>query len=346
MAPMHCVLLFVLLHLTGREIRFDLGRLEGYRNFCNKLWNAARYVLMNTENFAADLNDKECEYSFADRWIMSRLNKIIPTVRNHLDTYRFDLAAQWLYDFTWNEFCDWYLEFSKLTLNNPDSTEKEKRGTRYTLITTLESLLRLIHPFMPFITEEIWQRVKKLAGKKGGTIQLELYPVSDKTKKNDEVEIVMAYLQILIVQIRRVRDEMNIAPAKLISLILDKGDDLDMERINKHQTFLKKFAKLDSIHWLAPNEELPPSKPIPLGNLNLYIPYSGLIDVAAETTRLQKEIAKLETELERSENKLTNENYVAKAPAEVVAKERERVAEIQNILENYKEQLSQLHKTV
>lgn len=337
---------FCALATTGRDIRFDLGRVEGNRNFCNKLWNAARFVLMNTESHAADLSNNEFELSLADQWIISRLQNTIKKVNEYFSQYRFDLLAQEIYEFTWNNYCDWYLELAKLVLNNPSATDKQLRGTRITLVSALETLLRLMHPLMPFITEEIWQRIKSVSGKTGGTIQKEAYPVTDESKINQEMENEIAWLQQFIICIRNIRGEMNVAPGKLIPLLIADGTDNDKSLLLKHRSLIQQFAKLESITILKTDEKIPPTASAMLGKLRILIPLAGLIDVAAETARLQKEIAKLNTELERSQAKLANENYVAKAPAEVVAKEKSRVAEIQNTLTNYQQQLAQLCKTI
>ena len=189
----------------GREIRFDLGRLEGYRNFCNKLWNAARYVMMNTENQDTGTDNKDMTLSLPDRWILSRLQTTIKDVHEAFATYRFDLIAQAIYEFTWNEFCDWYLELSKPILLAEASTPAELRGTRHTLVTVLETLLRLMHPLMPFITEEIWQRVSQLAGVTGDTIMLQPYPVMDASLQNADVDAELDWVKSVIVAVRTVR---------------------------------------------------------------------------------------------------------------------------------------------
>ncbi len=333
---------FCALATNGRDIRFDLGRVEGYRNFCNKLWNAARFVLMNTEQHANEIsanNASSYEYSVSDKWIMSRLQNTITQIRNYFHDYRFDLLAQALYEFTWNDYCDWYLELSKFTLNNPTATQAAQNGTRFTLITVLETLLRLMHPLMPFITEEIWQRVKSLARITGDTLQLQRYPTTDATLINADIEKEIAWLQQFIISIRNIRGEMNIAPGKLLNVVLSHGSDIDKQRMQKHEHLIKQQGKLVEINWLGKQETLPASATAVLGELQISIPLAGLIDVTAECARLEKEIAKLQNELTRSETKLTNENYVAKAPAEVVQKERDRVVEMRIAIERFTQQL-------
>lgn len=338
---------FCALATNGRDIRFDMGRVEGYRNFCNKLWNAARFVLMNTEQHANDINAIKAnsfEYSICDQWILSRLQNTIAQVRNYFHEYRFDLLAQALYEFTWHDYCDWYLELAKFTLNDPNSSKAALCGTRYTLITVLETLLRLIHPLMPFITEEIWQRVKSLASINGETIQLQHYPTAQTELVHLEIEKEITWLQQLIISIRNIRGEMNIAPGKLLKVVLSHGSQLDKQRVQSHDQLIKQQAKLESITWLGANESLPASATAVLGELQISIPLAGLIDIAAESTRLQKEIAKLQTELIRSETKLANDNYVAKAPKEVVQKERDRVADLRIAIERFQQQLLELKK--
>ncbi len=339
---------FCALATNGRDIRFDMGRVEGYRNFCNKIWNAARFVLMNTEHHADELahaTTDSFEYSLPDKWIMSRLQNTISQIRQHFQDYRFDLLAQVIYEFTWNDYCDWYLELAKNSLNNPNSSNAQLLGTRFTLINVLETLLRLIHPVMPFISEEIWQRVKSLAGMSGDTIQLQHYPITNTHLINIEIEKEIAWLQQFIISIRNIRGEMNIAPGRLLNVILSHGTEIDKQRVQSHEHLLKQQAKLQSLLWLSHDESASAAATAVLGELQLSIPMAGLIDVAAETTRLHKEITKLQTELTRSESKLANENYVSKAPAEVVNKEREKVAEMRLSLERFEQQLQLLQKS-
>ncbi len=335
---------FCALATNGRDIRFDMGRIEGYRNFCNKIWNASRFVLMNTEQYADELAHAATdsfEYSLPDKWIISRLQNTISQIRQHFQDYRFDLLAQVIYEFTWNDYCDWYLELTKNILNNPSSTKAQLLGTRFTLINVLETLLRLIHPIMPFITEEIWQRVKSLAGISGDTIQMQHYPINNTNLINPEIEKEIAWLQQFIIAIRNIRGEMNIAPGKLLNVILSHGTELDKQRTQSHEHLLKQQARLQTLAWATAHEQGAAATAV-LGELQISIPMAGLIDVAAETARLQKEITKLQAELDRSENKLANENYVAKAPVEVVNKERERVAELRLSIDRFQEQLIKL----
>jgi valyl-tRNA synthetase len=325
---------------TGRDIRFDLGRIEGYRNFCNKLWNAARYVLMNTEGHLD--TPLTAELSLADHWILSRLQQTIATATEHFANYRFDLLAQTLYEFTWNEYCDWYLEFSKPILVGENSSPAQQYGTRQTLVTVLEAILRLLHPLMPFITEEIWQRVGQLAGKSGVTIMLQPYPLVDKHKINTGAETDIEWLKKVILSVRQIRSEMNIAPRKPLPILLKNGNAADRQRVERNEVFLQTLAKLESIQWLADTETPPPAATALIDQLELFIPLAGLIDKNAELARLEKEFAKLEKELTRTQSKLNNPDYVAKAPAAVVDKEKVALNELTVAMEKVRVQKEKL----
>lgn len=332
---------FAALASTGRDIKFDLNRIEGYRNFCNKLWNAARYVLMNTEEQEIGLG-QEVELSLPDRWITSRLQVVSAQVQNSIENYRFDHAAQTIYEFTWNEYCDWYLELSKPILYSDDSSAAALRGTRQTLLLVLEGILRLAHPVIPFITEEIWQRIAPLAGIEGDTIMLQPYPESNQDKIDqqaiDDIEWVMA----CILGVRKIRSGMNILPSKPLPILLQNSSADDAARLDSNRDFLMTLAKLESVTILSEGDEIPESATALVGEMKLLIPMAGLIDKAAELARLTKEIAKLEKDLERVSGKLANPNYVEKAPAAVVEKEKAKQAEIQSSLEKLKEQLTRI----
>jgi valyl-tRNA synthetase len=336
---------FCALASTGRDIRFDLGRVEGYRNFCNKIWNAARYVLMNTEGEqqAIPLQAPTTELKLADRWIRSRLQQTIQQTHHYFSTYRFDLLAQTLYEFTWNTYCDWYLELSKPILTNPDA---EQHGTRYTLVYTLETLLRLMHPCMPYITEEIWQRVAPLLnmglGNTGKTIMLQPYPIYNVDWIDNDAEQEIAWLQAIILGIRNIRGEMNISPGKRLSVLLRNSTPEDQQRLERNQAYLASLAKLDSIRCLAIDETAPPAATALAGQIEILIPLAGLIDVKAEQARLNKEIEKLNQELHRTQQKLENPSYTNKAPADVVNKDRQRVLEIQGAVAQLGEQLERI----
>lgn len=326
----------------GREIRFDIARLEGYRNFCNKIWNASRYVFMNTEDKDTGLNNSPKTLSTADQWILSKLQQTIQAAHAALAQYRFDLLAQCLYEFIWNEFCDWYLELSKPILLSTASTEQELRGTRYTLIQVLETILRLMHPVMPFITEEIWQRAAPLAGKSGDTIMHQPYPRVDESLKNEKIEAELTWVKEVVVSIRTIRSEMNISPAKVIPVLFTKGNKTDQERTERFKLLIQTLAKLASIQWLPQGDQAPQSATALVGDLEILIPMADLIDVKEESERLNKELIKLQKEIDRIDAKLQNPSFVDKAPEEVVAKEREKLNELTQTTKKIKTQLEQI----
>ena len=332
---------FASLASTGRDIRFDLARTEGYRNFCNKLWNAARYVLMNTENQDNGLSGQMCQYSQADRWIVSRLNQVIEQVESDIRHYRLDLVAQAIYEFTWNEYCDWYLELAKVSLQSDN--EALQRGTRKTLLEVLEKILRIAHPLIPFITEEIWQRVAPLAGAVGDTIMLQAYPECDQEKINPAAVEEIQWVMDFILGIRRIRGEMNIAPGKPLSVLLKNGSDKDRPFLENSQQYLMKLGRLESIDWLEQNAEEPESAIALVGELRILIPMAGLIDKNAELARLDKEIQKLQKELPRIEGKLNNPKFIDKAPQEVIDKEKEKLNRLMSNLKNLKQQREKIN---
>ena len=308
---------------TGRDINWDMKRLEGYRNFCNKLWNASRFVLMNTEGQDCGFNGGEMTLSLADRWILAEFNQTIKAYREALDSFRFDIAAGILYEFTWNQFCDWYLELTKPVMNG--GTEAELRGTRHTLVTVLEGLLRLAHPIIPFITETIWQRVKVLCGITADTIMLQPFPQYDASQVDEAALADTEWLKQAIVAVRNIRAEMNIAPGKPLELLL-RGCSADAERrVNENRGFLQTLARLESITVLPADDKGPVSVTKIVDGAELLIPMAGLINKEDELARLAKEVAKIEGEISRIENKLANEGFVARAPEAVIAKEREKL---------------------
>ncbi len=331
---------FASLASTGRDIRFDLARTEGYRNFCNKLWNAARYVLMNTEEFDNGFSGAPVSYTQVDLWITSRLHQVIATTSHAIDNYRFDLAAQAIYEFTWNEYCDWYLELAKISLQSED--ENLQRGTRHTLVTVLETILRLAHPIMPFITEEIWQRVAPLAGITAETIMLQAYPISDDAQiKLDAIEETN-WVMNFILGVRRIRGEMNIAPGKPLPILLQHGSANDQQCLANNFAYLKKLGRLEEITWLDASESAPESAIALVGELNILIPMAGLIDKEAELTRLDKEIQKISNDLPRVEGKLSNPTFIDKAPADVIDKEKAKLADLRSTLNNLEQQKTKI----
>jgi valyl-tRNA synthetase len=312
---------------TGRDINWDMKRLEGYRNFCNKLWNASRFVLMNTEEHDCGFNGGEMQLSLADRWILAEFNRTVKAYREALDTYRFDIAAGILYEFTWNQFCDWYLELAKPIVSN--GSEAEQRGTRNTLITVLEALLRLAHPIIPFITETIWQRVKTLTGETADTIMLQPFPTYDTALEDQQALNDLEWIKQAITAVRNIRAEMNIAPSKMLEVLLRNASADAQRRVQENQSFIEKLARLESITLLPAGDKGPVSVTKLVEGAELLIPMAGFIDKDAEIARLTKEMGKLDAEIASIEGKLSNEGFVARAPEAVVAKERERLAACQ-----------------
>ncbi len=325
---------------TGRDINWDMKRLEGYRNFCNKIWNAARYVLMNTEGEDCGQNDTRVQLSLADKWIISRLQQAEAAVNKHVSEFRLDLASQALYDFIWNEYCDWYLELSKPVLNNEHSSAELKRGTRRTLVRVLEAVLRMAHPFIPFITEEIWQRIAPLAGQSGETIMTQAYPEADEAKIDQLALGDVEWLKGVIIAIRNIRGEMDIAPGKPIPVLLNNGNTDDQRRFNENASYIRSLAKLEQIEWLQGDAPMCATQLV--GNMEVLVPMAGLIDIDAEVARLNKEIDKVDKEIKRLSGKLGNDKFVSNAPEDVVAKEQEKLANARSSFEKLNEQVSKI----
>ncbi|MFP5425663.1 MAG: valine--tRNA ligase [Gammaproteobacteria bacterium] len=327
---------FCSLASTGRDIKFDMGRVEGYRNFCNKIWNAARYVLDKGEDCGQ--NGEAYELSLADRWIISQLQRTEAEVTRQLEQFRFDLASQALYEFIWNQYCDWYLELSKPVLWDENAPVERARGTRRTLVRVLEVALRLAHPFMPFITEEIWQRIAPLAGIDGKTIMLQPWPVANDSRIDVAAEGDIEWLQQLMVGLRNIRAEMNIGPGKPLPLFLKNANADDQRRLQENEALLKKLAKVESFTVLGEQDEAPLSATALVGDLQVLVPMAGLIDKDAELARLNKEIQRLQGEVQRVGGKLSNAAFVDKAPPAVIDKERAKLAEAEQALANFTEQ--------
>ncbi|MCS5566202.1 MAG: valine--tRNA ligase [Methylococcales bacterium] len=331
---------FASLASTGRDVRFDLGRIEGYRNFCNKLWNAARFVLMNTEHQDCGLDGGNLSYSLADHWIQSRLQTVGQSMIDSINAYRLDLAAQQIYDFLWNEYCDWYLEFAKINLQHADKASV--RGTRETLVQVLENVLRLLHPLMPFITEEIWQRIAPLAGIEGKTIVVEPYPVPNHERVDADSIAEVEWIMAVILGLRRIRGEMNISPGKPVPVLLENTNPLDRERLERNNETLQKLGRIESLHLLGSGEQAPDSAIALVDQMKVLIPMSGLIDKEAELDRIAKETEKLKKALPRIEGKLNNPGFLAKAPDQVVEKEKARLKQLQVALANLEQQYRQI----
>jgi valyl-tRNA synthetase len=327
---------------TGRDIKFDLGRIEGNRNFCNKIWNATNYVLMNCDEQDCGQAGGEIELSLADRWIVSRLQKAEQKVIESMGVYRFDHAAEALYHFIWSEYCDWYLELSKPVLWDENATQAQLRGTRRTLVRVLETVLRLAHPIMPYITEEIWQKLKSLAGVEGDSIMLQPYPIADDGKIDETAETDLNWVRGIIDGVRNIRGEMNISPGKPIPVLLKQGDAADQQRLNTNSQFLIKLAKLESITWLEEGLEAPLSATALVGGLEVLVPMAGLIDKDAELGRLNKELGKLQGEIKRLGGKLGNAKFVDKAPAEVIEKERAKLKDAETAASTLQQQVAKI----
>ncbi|MEA5672008.1 valine--tRNA ligase [Pseudomonas sp. MH2] len=327
---------FCSLASTGRDIKFDMGRVEGYRNFCNKIWNAARYVLDKGEDCGQ--NGEAYELSLADRWIISQLQRTEAEVTRQLEQFRFDLASQALYEFVWNQYCDWYLELSKPVLWDENAPIERARGTRRTLVRVLEVVLRLAHPFMPFITEEIWQRIAPLAGVQGKTIMLQPWPVANESRIDAGAEGDIEWLKELMVGLRNIRAEMNIGPGKPLPLFLKNANADDQRRLQENEALLKKLAKVETFTVLGEQDEAPLSATALVGDLQVLVPMAGLIDKDAELARLNKEIQRLQGEVQRVGGKLSNAAFVDKAPPAVIEKERAKLAESEQAMANFTEQ--------
>jgi valyl-tRNA synthetase len=328
---------FAALATTGRDIRFDLGRIEGYKNFCNKIWNAARYVLMNTD----DMSDGDAQFSAADRWIRSRFDETTTAVHENLATYRLDLAAKDIYEFTWHEFCDWYLELSKPILQSDDVSDELKRGTQQTLIHVLESLLRLVHPFMPFITEEIWLQVGPRAGIDGETIMLQPFPLAVDAGDADAVADI-EWVKEFILGIRQIRGEMDISPGKTLPVLLQNSSEQDQKRASEHANLIQRVGRVESVTVLTDGEEPPASATALLGDMRMLVPMKGVIDVDAERARLEKQKQKAEADRAKTQAKLGNDKFVNNAPADVVTQERQRAVDFKKTIAQLDEQLEKL----
>jgi len=323
-------LCFARLATQSRDLRFDMTRVEEYRNFCNKLWNAARYVLMNVEN--QESSAEGAEFSLADRWIRARLGGMLARVEAGFADYRLDNVANALYEFTWHEFCDWYLELSKAVLQSETASPAAKRGTRFTLINSLEVLLRALHPLAPFITEEIWQRVRVSAGAAGDTIMLCAFPNAADVETDPSAEPEMRWVIAFIEGVRQIRGELDIAPSRKLDVLLQNASSRDTEYLDRNLPYLMRLAGVDVPRTLGPAQAAPISAVAFVGTLEILVPMAGLIDPAAELARLSKQQHKADADLRKMESKLSNAEFAKNAPAEVVAKDQQRLSELRTEL--------------
>jgi valyl-tRNA synthetase len=328
---------FATLATNGRDVRFDLGRIEGSRNFCNKLWNAARYVLMSTADHGVQA---VAPSSAADQWIISRLHRMTGDVRTHIDEYRLDLAAQRLYEFIWNEYCDWYLELSKPVLQKGSSDEQN--ATRYTLLYVLESSLRTLHPFMPFITEDIWQRLKAPLDIGGDSIMLQAFPEAADTF--DQAEGDITWLQQVLQGIRNIRAELNVSPGKTLDIAFQAGSQLDRERQQALATLLHGVGKIGVTQWLENDADTTEYSVALVGDLKVLVSLKGLVDLEDELARLGKMLQRELADLKRSEGKLANSRFVDNAPPAVVEQENTRLAAHKAKVSGFEAQISKLEK--
>ncbi|MCP5471959.1 MAG: valine--tRNA ligase [Sinobacteraceae bacterium] len=340
---------FASIATQGVDLRFDVARVAGYRNFCNKLWNGARFALLALESADGQPLDPQLlsgpvEYNIADRWIRSRLGATLRQVEQALAEYRFDFAATALYEFTWYEFCDWYLELTKPVLQNEQASASLQRGTRRTLVEVLEALLRALHPLMPFITEEIWQRVARLSGATAPSVMIAPWPDAASFPSDAAAEADLRWIQGFVLGIRQIRGEMDISPAKKLPVLLEGADPEDDRRVDAHHRLLERLAGLESIRILATTDTPPPAAIALLGATKLLVPMAGLIDPQAEVERLGKKLAKTRQEISRANAKLANDNFVRNAPAAVVEQERARIADFERSVLSLEQQLERVRR--
>ena len=343
---------FASLATQSADLRFDLARVGGYRNFCNKIWNASRYVLMGLEDadgkpLDPQLFDGDCVSGVADRWIVSRLGETLRQVDQAFAEYRFDYAASALYEFTWYEFCDWYLELTKPVLQSEHTSTEAKRTARRTLVSVLEALLRALHPLMPFITEEIWCRVAPLAGVRmtsDATIMTAAWPKATEWVRDTAAETDVEWIKAFVLGVRQIRGEMDISPSRRLSVLLENAEATDRSRLVTHENYLQRLAGLESLRVLEVGEAAPPSATAVMGAMRVFVPMAGVIDPQAEAMRLDKRIVKTRDEIKRANAKLANENFVRNAPPEVVAQEQTRIADFERALASLEGQLARVRE--
>jgi len=328
---------FASLASTGRDINFDMGRVEGYRNFCNKIFNASRFVFMNTEDYVHTEFDIS-KASTVEKWIVSRLQDCIVEYRKHMDRYRLDLASQAIYDFFWNEYCDWFLELSKPLLKT-----EQKHQLQNTLLYVLDQALRLLHPIMPYVTEEIWQEVKSKLDIQTESIMISAFPVVNESLIDSRAETEIKWVKSLTLGVRQIRGEMNIPPSKKLTVLLSQANQQDQTFMQTNLPLLKTMARLDSLTLHHDDQEEPPAATALMGEMKILIPLAGLIDKAEESKRIHKQLEKLNQEIKRCEGKLNNEKFVSKAPDHLVDAEKTKLQGYQVALQELNEQLDKLN---
>ena len=333
---------FASLATQGRFINFETGRIEGYRNFCNKIWNATAFVMMNIESQAINITQGEKEFGLAERWVNSKLADVLKATHEGMRTYRFDLASQALYEFTWDEYCSWYIELSKTTLNSESASEAEKRGTLYTLVNVLETLQRALHPFMPFITETLWQRVAPILNKKGDSVMLESFPSQDEFDIDNSAVEQIEWIKAFIMGVRRIRAERDISPGKTLNVFVRGGNSDEILCLENQSDYIKNLAKIDSIN--TADSEMDDAVMALAGEMTLLVPLADIIDPVAEKKRLESTIEKLEKDKTGIEEKLCNKSFVERAPAEVVEGAKQRLADTLNEIKTYETQLQSILK--
>jgi valyl-tRNA synthetase len=335
---------FAALATTGRDVRFDLGRTDGYHRFCNKLWNATEYVLGHLGEPGADeARDASVQYSMADRWIRSRLRRTIADMDEAYKNYRLDLVAQSLYEFTWREFCDWYLELTKPVLGS-DAQPAQAQAARATLVEVLGAILKLLHPLIPFITEELWLKLAAKTGTRSDTLMIERMPEPDDFAADPLADAELGWVQEFVVGIRQIRGEMNIGPGKKLDVRLAGANDTDEARVARHDALLRKLAGVASIAVVAADTSVPGAATALLGEMRILVPLAGLIDVQQERERLDKQLVKVRADLEKCRKKLENSHFVQNAPEDVVAKERGRSEDLLLRSKQLEQQLQRLQE--
>ena len=334
---------FASLATTGRDVRLNLNQIEGYRNFCNKLWNASRFVTMNTAEIKLqDINLDSENMTLADHWIQSKLHELINTIARHITSYRLDLVARTLYDFVWHDYCDWYLELSKSILNNEKTTQTQKQTTRFNLLITMETTLRCLHPIIPFITEEIWQSFTD--NKENQSIMTEPYPEADDFTYDQNIMDQMDWLIGFVSNIRQIRSEMNISPKKKISVLLKETSSIEIERLKETQNYIQALGSVEAISILSDDDQEPVSATALLDGMKILIPLEGLIDIEDEKQRLQKNLAKIDKDIKSSKQRLLNKDFRSKAPQEIIDQLKTRLEHLIRDKTKIEDQFNRLSK--